>query len=48
MTWRDLWADNAILGVREVGKFINEHQPGDGAVVVDAIFDRVAEVLDWS
>ncbi len=47
MTWRDLWADNAILGVREVGKFINEHQPGDGAVVVDAIFDRVAEVLDF-
>ena len=47
MTWRDLWADNAIVGVREVGKFINEHQPGRGAVVVDAIFDRVAEVLGF-
>ena len=47
MTWRDLWTDNAILGVREVGSFVNEHQPGGGAAIVDAIFDRLAEVLDF-
>ena len=44
MTWRDLWTDNAILGIREADEFISEHQPGGGAVIVDAMFDRVAEV----
>mgnify|MGYP002641458394 CR=1 FL=1 len=47
MTFRDVWTDNAILGVREVGKFINEHQQGGGAAIVGSIFDRVAEVLDF-
>ena len=47
MTWRAVWTENAIAGAREVGAFQDELQPGKGAVLVNAIFDRVAEQLEF-
>ncbi len=50
MNRRDVWTKNAIKGIREVGAFRDQRQPGKGAVLVNAIFDRVAEQLEfpWS
>ena len=47
MTWRDVWTDNAISGIREIGRFLDDLDPGKGAIAVNAIFDRVAEQLDF-
>jgi plasmid stabilization system protein ParE len=47
VTWREVWTDNAISGVREIGMFQEELDPGKGKVIVNAIFDRVTEQLEF-
>lgn len=47
MTWRIVWTANAITGIREVVSFQDELQLGRGAVLADAIFDRVGELMEF-
>jgi plasmid stabilization system protein ParE len=47
VNWRIVWTDNAIAGVREVGAFHDELQPGLGSVHVNAIFDRMEEQREF-
>lgn len=47
MTWKIVWTDNAMSGVHAVAAFQNEREPGRGAQLINAIFNRVAALQDF-
>ena len=47
MSWRVVWTNNAISGLREMALFQDEIEPGRGAVLVDSIFDKMGLMVEF-